>query len=125
MTKSQSMGDTEPTIKAKASSARADELLNIQTKLVIDGLVRAGVSRAKAEAQAIEIQETAKSEAQTKGVVAGFSKGSKHTGELVTPLRAEALAMISKHTNKEGLIQTDGGLKKLGFWLKFTEPDTK
>jgi len=124
-TKSQSKGDTKPTIKAKASSLRADELLNIQTKLVIDGLVSAGVSRAKAEAQAIEIQETAKSEAQTKGVVAGFSRGSKHTGSFVDALRVDITAIMSKHTNEAGLIETDGGLKKLGFWAKFTEPDTK
>ena len=125
MTKSQSMGDTEPTAKAKASSARADEILNITSKLVIDELVSAGISRKNAEAKALEIKDKTKTKAQAKGSVAGFSQGSKHTGELVTPLRAEALAMISKHTNKEGLIQTDGGLKKLGFWLKFTEPDTK
>ena len=124
-TKSQSTGNTEPKITAKASSLRADEILNIQSKLVVDGLVKAGVSKAKAEAQAIEIQEATKSEAQAKGVVAGFSRGSKHTGTAVDSLRADITAIMSKHTNEAGLIETDGGLKKLGFWAKFTEPDTK
>ena len=124
-TKSQSKGDTKPTIKAKTSSARADELLNITSKLVVDGLIRAGVSRKGAEQEALAIQEATKSEAQAKGVVAGFSRGSKHTGSAVDSLRADITAIMSKHTNEEGLIETDGGLKKLGFWAKFTEPDTK
>ena len=123
--KSQSKGDTKPKNKAKASSLRADEILDIQSKLVIDGLVKAGVSRAKAQAQAIEIQENAKSEAQTRGVVAGFSRGSKHTGPAVDALRADIIAIRCNHTDEKGLIETDGGLKKLGFWAKFTEPDTK
>ena len=125
MTKSQSMGDTEPTIKAKASSARADEILNITSKLVIDELVSAGISRKNAEAKALEIKDNTKTEAQAKGSVAGFSQGSKHTGSAVDSLRADITAIMSKHTNEEGLIETDGGLKKLGFWAKFTEPDTK